>query len=206
MNTIDGMLAATAADAASFARAYAGHVSGLLRQLDASALARFADVLLEVRDAGRTVFVAGNGGSAATASHWAVDLMHGTFAPGALPLRTISLVDNVPGLTAIANDRSYGEVFTAQLEKLLQPGDVLVVISASGSSPNVVGAVEYANAHGATTLGVLGFDGGRLKERCHHAVVVATAKGEYGPVEDVHLVVNHILTMWLKSRFAAAAR
>ena len=205
MNTLDG-LTGGAGDAASFARAYAGRVAALLTQLDVTAVARFVDILLEARAAGRTVFVAGNGGSAATASHCAVDFMHGTSAVGAAPLRTISLVDNVPGLTAIANDRSYDEVFTAQLEKLLQPNDVLVVISASGNSPNVISAVEYANSHGATTVGILGFDGGQLNGLCQHAVMVRTAPGEYGPVEDVHLVVNHIVTMWLKSRRAVPAR
>jgi D-sedoheptulose 7-phosphate isomerase len=194
---------AVTADAAAYARGYAARVTALLDHLDYAAVGRLADLLLEARDAGRTIFLAGNGGSAAAASHWAVDLMHGTYSQGTRPLRAISLADNVSALTAIANDRAYEDVFAAQLEKLLQPRDVVVVISASGSSPNVVRAVEHANAHGATTVGVLGFDGGRLRELCHLVVMVATAPGEYGPVEDIHLVVNHILTTWLKARVAA---
>lgn len=199
MNKIEELLAG-APDAPSYARGYAAHVIDLLQQLDVAAVGRLADVLLAARAEGRTVFVAGNGGSSATASHWALDLLHGTYVEGAPPVRAISLVDSIGGVTALANDCEYARVFEGQLQKLLQPRDVLVVISASGNSPNVVRAVEYANAHSATTIGVLGFDGGRLQEICHLALLVPTAKGEYGPVEDIHLVLSHMLTTWLKAR------
>ena len=202
MNELERLITG-AGDATSYARGYAAHVASLLEHLDVLAVGRLADLLVKARAAGRTVFLAGNGGSAATASHWAIDLMHGTAAAGSPPLRAISLADNMAAVTAIANDRDFAGVFSEQLEKLLQPQDVLVVISASGNSPNVIRAVEYANAHGATTVGVLGFDGGRLKGLCHMALVVPTAHGEYGPVEDVHLVLNHILTTWLKARCAS---
>ena len=199
MNTLDHLIS-EAADSSAYASGYARRVAALLQHLDCAAIGRFADVLRDARAGGHTVFLAGNGGSAATASHWAIDLTQGTHADGAPPMRAISLVDNVPALTAIANDRSYQDVFVAQLEKLMRPRDVLVVISASGSSPNVVSAVEYANAHGGISVGILGFDGGRLKQLCHHALVVPTPRGEYGPVEDIHLVINHIVTTWLKAR------
>jgi D-sedoheptulose 7-phosphate isomerase len=199
MNRIEQLLAG-AGDATTYARGYAARIIALLEQLDVSAVGRLANLLLEARAAGRTVFVAGNGGSAATASHWALDLMHGTHVTGSPPLRAISLVDSIAGITALANDRDFGHVFEAQLEKLLQPEDVLVVISASGNSSNVIRAVRYANAHGGKTVGVLGFDGGHLKEICQLAVVVPTAPGEYGPVEDIHLFLNHALTTWLKAR------
>ena len=202
MNKIEELLAGSS-DAAAYARGYTSHLIALLERLDVSVVARLADVLVDARVAGRTVFVAGNGGSATTASHWAVDLAHGTHVAGAPPLRAVSLSDNIGSITALANDRDYESVFSGQLEKLLRPQDVLVVISASGNSPNVIRAVEYANAHGATTVGVLGFDGGRLKDLCQLALVVPTGHGEYGPVEDVHLVLNHILTTWLKARSAS---
>ena len=197
MKTVDELFV-EAADAAGFARGYASEVASLLHLLDAAAVGRVADILMRARSARSTVFLAGNGGSAATASHWAVDLVHGTSSSGSLGLRAVSLTDNVPTLTALANDRSYEDVFAAQLEQMMQPGDVLVVISASGNSPNVVRAVEYAKTHGATTAGLLGFDGGRLKDLCDVSVVVTTPHGQYGPVEDMHIVITHILTMWMK--------
>lgn len=204
VNNVDAMLAA-AAGAADFARRYVAYVGRLAAELDVAALEAFVDVLERARRDGRTVFLVGNGGSAATASHWANDLMLGTREGTAPALRAVSLADNVPVLTAIANDREYADVFVGQLDALFQRGDVVVAISASGNSPNVVRAVEYANAHGGTTVGVLGFDGGRLKARCGIAIVVATPAGEYGPVEDIHMVIDHLVTAWLKHRFRSRA-
>lgn len=205
MNTIDRMLT-EATGAADFARRYVEYLARLLAELDFAALEGAASLLEAARRDGRTVFLAGNGGSAATASHFANDMMLGTKAARGRVLRAVSLADNVPVVTALANDRQYADVFLGQLEALFQPGDVLIVISASGNSPNVVRAVEYANTHGGTTVGLLGFDGGRLKALCHCAVVVATPSGEYGPVEDVHLAIDHLLTSWLKTRFAREGR
>jgi len=96
-------------------------------------------------------------------------------------------------LTAIANDYGYEHVFAKQLEAQLSPGDVVVAISASGNSPNVLNAIEYANARGATTIGLTGFDGGRLAKMVRHAVHVPTERGEYGPVEDAHMVLDHLV-------------
>ncbi|HJN46895.1 MAG: SIS domain-containing protein [Vicinamibacterales bacterium] len=205
MNHVD-RLVREARDAAAYGRAYADHLGTLLARLDVEAIGRLADLLVDVRAAGRMVYLAGNGGSAACASHWATDLLNGTFVPGTPPLRAMSLVDNVALLTAIANDQSYARVLTGQLEKLLAPRDVLIIISASGNSPNVVDAAKYAKTRGASTVGVLGFDGGHLKELCDLVIMVPTPPGEYGPVEDVHLVISHILTTWLKARFEAEGR
>lgn len=199
-------MTADATGAADYARRYVDYVGRLLNGLDFRAVEEFARILEEARRAGATVFLAGNGGSAATASHFANDLGLGTRAPGAPPLRAISLTDNVPVVTALANDRDYADIFVGQLAVLFRPGDVLVVISASGNSANVVRAVEYANAHGGTTVGLLGFDGGKLRTLCRLPIVVATPAGEYGPVEDVHMVINHLLMTWLKARFAGERR
>jgi D-sedoheptulose 7-phosphate isomerase len=199
MNRIE-QPATPAIDAASHARSYAERLSRLLAGLDVDAIGRLADLLQSTRATGKTVFLAGNGGSAAAASHWATDLTHGASSAGARPIRAISLVDNAASITAIANDRAYEHIFVAQLEKLLQPGDLVIVISASGNSPNVVRAVEFANDRGGVTVGILGFDGGRLKDLCRHVVMVPTAAGEYGPVEDIHMVIDHILTTWLKAQ------
>ena len=110
----------------------------------------------------------------------------------------MSLADNVATLTALANDRGYDEVFVYQLKAFFEPADVLIAISASGNSSNVLNAAIFANEHGGTTIGFVGFDGGRLKPLCHHVLHVATAVGDYGVVEDVHLVFDHALTGCLR--------
>lgn len=204
MSNVDRMVA-KAGGAGDFARRYVEYLGSLLTALDFEALERFAGLLEDARAADRTVFFVGNGGSAAMASHWCNDLMLGTRPPSGRQIRAISLTDNVPVLTAIGNDRDYADVFVAQLESLLRTGDLLVAISASGNSPNVVRAVEYTNAHGGTTVGLLGFDGGKLRALCTLAILVATPKGEYGPVEDAHMVIDHVMMSWLKERFRAGS-
>lgn len=201
-NTLDRIYA-EAGSFQEYARRYFQYCAELTARFDLAALERFAEILDRARQDGRTVLLAGNGGSAATASHFATDLAYGASIPGAPPLRAGSLTDNVSAVTALGNDRTYADVFVGQLEHWLAPGDVLVVISASGNSLNLVRAVEYANAHGGTTVGLLGFDGGLLKTLCHLAVVVETPSGEYGPVEDLHLMIDHVVTTYLMRRLRA---
>jgi D-sedoheptulose 7-phosphate isomerase len=172
----------------------------MLNGLDAAAVLRVGALLQRARDAGATIFLAGNGGSAATASHWANDLGKATKHPAARPIRVISLSDHTPWFTALANDEGYDRVFSGQLENFAQPGDVLVVLSASGNSPNLVEAVRTAQANGVQTIGFVGFDGGVLKALVDECVWLPTPKGTYGPVEDVHAIVCHLLTTCLASR------
>lgn len=146
---------------------------------------------------GRTLYMCGNGGSAATASHLAVDISKNTRVPGLPPVRTMSLVDHVPSLTAWANDVDYAEVFTGQLAGLAEPGDVVIGISTSGNSPNVLQALRYARAHGMTTVGLLGPDGGLARELCD-AYVLAPAQS-IEEQEDVHMALAHILTRHMRS-------
>ncbi|MFE2877634.1 SIS domain-containing protein [Streptomyces roseus] len=146
---------------------------------------------------GRTLYMCGNGGSAATASHLAVDISKNTRVPGRPPVRTMSLVDHVPSLTAWANDVDYAEVFTGQLAGLAEPGDVVIGISTSGNSPNVLQALRYARAHGMTTVGLLGPDGGLARELCD-AYVLAPAQS-IEEQEDVHMALAHILTRHMRS-------
>jgi D-sedoheptulose 7-phosphate isomerase len=181
---------------ASFAKGYLAYLTKVLAQLDEKAIAAFIEALLDARAHGAHIFFIGNGGSAATASHFANDIAIGSRSRGK-PFRALSLVDNLPLLTAVANDDGYDEVFTAQLKLFLKTGDVVVAISASGNSPNVVKAVEYANAHGATTVALTGFDGGQLKRIAKLGVHVPTAKGEYGPTEDAHMVLDHLVGAFL---------
>lgn len=182
---------------AEYARKYAYYISNLLTDLDWWNIEHVIGVLDEARSAGKTVFLAGNGGSAATCSHFAEDLCYGTMVEGRRSFRAINLTDNVPYMTAVANDEGYENIFLGQLKALFNAGDILIVVSASGNSRNVIKAVEYVNESGGTTIGILGFDGGVLKRICHHSIHVKTRKGEYGPVEDIHLMLEHLITTYL---------
>lgn len=169
----------------------------LLGQIDLEAIERVFQRLRIARDEGATVYIAGNGGSAATATHWANDLGKATKRSGRAPIRAMCLGDNVSWLTALANDEGYERAFSGQLENFVRPDDVLVVISASGNSPNLVRAVELARKQGVTTMGFLGFDGGVLKGMVDDFVWVPTEKGAYEQVEDCHMSLCHILTKCL---------
>jgi D-sedoheptulose 7-phosphate isomerase len=166
----------------------------LLHQIDMNALERIVQHLRKARDNGATIYVAGNGGSAATASHWVNDLGKATKARGRGPMRVMSLSDNVSWLTALANDEGYERVFAGQLENFARAGDVLIVISASGNSPNLVQAVELARRRDVLTIGFLGFDGGTLKNSVDECLWLRTEKGAYGLVESGHALLCHILT------------
>jgi len=185
--------------AAEYAKAYSAYLAKLTSELDFDAISQFVDLLLHTRQSGKTVYFVGNGGSAATASHFANDLAIGTRCPE-LPFKVVSLTDNVPVLTAIGNDFGYDQLFVKQLEVYMQKGDVLVAISASGNSPNVIKAVEFANAMDNATVGLSGFDGGKLRTLCKHNIHVQTNKGEYGPVEDVHMFLDHLIMTYLSER------
>jgi len=195
MNKID-QLFNDSKDATSFARGYLDYLSEVLTKLDMSAIAAFSEALLQARERGAHIFFIGNGGSATTASHFANDIAIGS-RTWLKPFKAISLADNVAIITAIGNDYSYDDIFTRQLQTQMVAGDVVVAISVSGNSPNVVKAVEYANAHGAITVALTGFDGGQLKQLARLAVHVPTNKGEYGPAEDVHLILNHLVSAFL---------
>jgi len=145
----------------------------------------------------RAVFFIGNGGSAATASHFANDISIGTRTGDKKPFRAVSLTDNVAVMTALANDEGYDRMFVDQLRVHMRAGDSLVAISASGNSPNLIEAVDYATSRGATVIGLTGFDGGKLREKSDISLHVPTAKGEYGPVEDVHMIFDHLIGSYL---------
>jgi D-sedoheptulose 7-phosphate isomerase len=181
---------------ARFARGYLDYLTKVLAQLDENEIAAFMDTLVSARERGARIFFIGNGGSAATASHFANDIAIGC-RTWERPFRAMSLTDNVAIMTAIANDYGYEHIFTLQLKTVMHPGDVVVAISASGNSPNVVQAVEWANEHGATTVALTGFDGGRLRAAATQAIHVPTMKGEYGPVEDVHMIIDHLVGAFL---------
>jgi D-sedoheptulose 7-phosphate isomerase len=176
------------------------HIDALravLGRVDLASIERIVERLRFARDTAATVFVAGNGGSAAIASHWVNDLGKATKRSGRAPMRVMCLTDNASWLTALANDDGYDEVFSGQLDNFTREDDLLVVISASGSSPNLVRAVDVARKRGAVTIGLLGFDGGVLKDRVSECILLSTEKGAYELVEDGHSVICHILTSCL---------
>lgn len=179
-----------------YIKKYFEHLSEILQRIDHAAIAQVIELIIQARNQNRNIFFIGNGGSAATASHFANDLAIGCRAKLS-PYRVISLTDNNAVMTAIANDFGYEQLFVKQLEAVYRDGDLLVAISASGNSANVLNAVEYVKARGGTTIGLTGFDGGKLKRMVDYALHVPTQKGEYGPVEDVHMIFDHVIGTYL---------
>lgn len=193
MNNIDRFFTP---DPVAFADAYLAYLNEVLAGIDRNAIGRFVQNLLDARERESTVFFIGNGGSAATASHFANDLAYGT-NEYQKPFRVLSLTDNVPVLTAIGNDNGYDEVFVRQLKVLGRPGDVLVAISASGNSPNLLRAMEHAKSVGIKTVALTAFDGGKMKQLADDGIHVPTAPKEYGPAEDAHMVLDHLVGAYL---------
>ncbi len=176
-----------------YAQAYAENLAILLGQLDYAAVGGIMKAFEAAYRNKKRIYFIGNGGSASTCGHFVVDLHAGSQRHGGGGLRVHDLSGNVASLTAVANDVGYEHVFSAQLQGILEENDVVVAISASGNSKNLIKAIEYARSQKAVTIGLLGFDGGSLEPLCDHSLVVRTAKGQYGPVEDVHLIVNHLM-------------
>jgi D-sedoheptulose 7-phosphate isomerase len=170
---------------------YIDSLQSTLYNLPMEQIEQVIEVLLEAQQARKTVFIFGNGGSASTASHFACDLGKGTAQPGVPRLRVISLTDNVELITAWANDTAYEHIFTEQLRGLVEPGDVVIGISGSGRSANVLNAINLAKQSGATTIGLTGFDGGLLADMVDVPVVVPNYCMEQ--IEDVHLILEHTI-------------
>lgn len=159
-------------------------------------LRKVADIIRIARDEGNTVFTFGNGGSGSTAVHFASDLMKTATRPDLKRIRAISLNDNMPLTTAWANDSSYEHVFKEQLENLMKPGDVVIAISGSGNSKNVLLATEYARSNGGITIGLTGFDGGSLKSLA--SVLIVVPSNDMLRIEDTHLAICHLLVRLLR--------
>ena len=173
-----------------------------LMAFDKSALEGILSVFDKVTERGGTVWVAGNGGSAAIADHTVCDCTKGTHIDGHPPFRTISLTSNVAMLTALGNDISYDAVFSEQLKYYLKEEDAVLLVSSSGNSANVVKACEYAKSKGVPSIAFVGFKGGKLGEIADHTVHVAV--DNYGIVEDTHQSLIHMLTQYMKLRKTSA--
>jgi D-sedoheptulose 7-phosphate isomerase len=167
-------------------------VKHVLGQIPIGSVERIVDVILDAHRSRRRVYILGNGGSASTAGHFAADLSKATIVEGQPRLRVQSLADNQALITAWANDSSFDRVFAEQLENLIDPQDVVVAISVSGNSPNVLSAMRTARSRGAVTVGLVGASGGSLADVVDTAVRVPS--DSYGVVEDCHLVLEHAIT------------
>ncbi|MBU6147524.1 MAG: SIS domain-containing protein [Actinomycetales bacterium] len=188
---------------AEFLASYLTRLQAAISELDPMSLLRLAEAIDRTVAEGRQVLLLGNGGSAATAGHYVNDLVMAYGRTGRVA-RVRSLTDNPALITGIGNDYSFAEIFTFQLRASGGPGDLAIAISASGNSPNLLAGIEQAQALGMTTAAIVGFDGGRLAELCDIVVHAATGVGDYGPAEDLHLIVNHAIAGLLYARGVAA--
>ncbi len=176
-------------------RQFLARVAEELARVDPQEIQKLADLIYERYLNGRFVFLIGNGGSGSNASHFCEDMGKGTLARSFFDddtkkrLKVLSLTDNTPYILAWGNDEGFDRVFVEQLKNLASPGDLLVAISGSGNSPNILRAVEWANANGLTTFGCTGFSGGKLKTLAHHGFHVPL--DDMGIVESIHLTAFH---------------
>ena len=181
----------------SLIRTYISAIRETAANLPVQHIEKAVRILDEARTNGNQVYLFGNGGSAATASHLAVDLSKGTIDDGRPHLRTAALTDNIALISAWANDASYDDIFARQIECQVRPGDVVIGISSRGRSANVLNGLRRAKSCGATTIALTGFDGGSLNGMVDVCIVVPANSIEQ--VEDVHLMVGHMLTECLRN-------
>jgi len=193
MNRIDGFFTE---NIEQFSKSYFSYLKEIFDKVDLSEIKIFVELLLSARESGATIFFIGNGGSAATASHFVNDLAFGTHEYEK-PFKAISITDNVSVLTALGNDYGYGEIFVRQLKVYAKKGDVVVGISASGNSQNLISAFNYAKSSGIKTIALTAFDGGRMKVIADNCIHIPTEDKEYGPAEDVHMILDHLISSYL---------
>jgi D-sedoheptulose 7-phosphate isomerase len=197
------MLELAPADAESAVASYLEQLRSLLAKVPSDRLAAAIDLLLDARRLSRRVYVMGNGGSASTAAHIVCDFQKSATIPGQAPLRAIALTENTALMTAWANDSTYEHVFAGQVMALAEPGDIVLAISASGNSPNIVAGLSAATQKGARTIALVGFDGGIAGHIADISVHVPSH--EYGLVEDVHSALGHAMTTAIRQAVARSA-
>jgi len=194
------MLELAPADAESAVATYLENLRHLLAKVRSDRLAAAIDLLLEARQSSRRVYVMGNGGSASTAAHVVCDFQKSATIPGQAPLRAIALTENTALMTAWANDSTYADVFAGQIMALAEAGDIVLAISASGNSPNIVAGLAAATQKGAHTIALVGFDGGAAGRMADISVHVPCH--DYGLVEDVHSALGHAMTAAIRQAVA----
>jgi D-sedoheptulose 7-phosphate isomerase len=191
LNAAPGLLAGRAKPGRSTAIDYLADLARVLVLVPGEAIGQAVAMLLDARARGKRVYVMGNGGSSATASHFVCDLVKTARVAGFDPVRAFALTDNTPLLTAWANDSAYEQSFAEQVSALVDPDDVVIGISASGNSPNIVAGFRAAAAAGARTIGLVGFDGGQARDLVDVAIHVGSH--DYGLVEDSHSALTHAM-------------
>src|SRR5690242_13540242 len=175
----------------TFPEQYKAQLVDTIQALDTDAIQRAIEILAQARDEGRHIFTCGNGGSASAASHFATDMVKGASFGREKRFRIMALTDSLSTITAYSNDVSYDCVFAEQLKNFAQPGDVVVAISGSGNSPNVLCAIEYANSVGCETIALTGRDGGKLGPLAK--LQVRVVEPHMGRIEDGHMIVCHMI-------------
>ncbi len=180
-----------------FLNSYKEKIITLFDSIDINMLESIIAEMIKVFKSGSTLFVVGNGGSAATASHIQADFRFFVRYFTDFRPKVVALTDNVPLITAISNDNSYEDIFVEQMKGIFHKEDLLLAISASGNSPNVVKAVEYAKELGGKTIAFCGFTGGKLKEISDMPLYTPNKKKDYGPIEDLHMILSHVLVNYL---------
>ena len=175
---------------------YLDEISKLVLKIPASTVERITSLILNAYSEGKRIFVFGNGGGSSTSAHFVCDLAKGTVTEGKPRLKAISLAENIPLLTAWANDTDYTNTFGEQLKNLVENGDIVIGLSGSGMSPNVINAFHVANEAGATSILLSGFDGGKAVKVANDAIVVPST--DMQQIEDVHMILTHIIFRCLK--------
>jgi D-sedoheptulose 7-phosphate isomerase len=202
MNNLEKIYKNVGLDPKKFSKAYSEYLITLINQLDHDSIAECIYELENSRENDNTIFIIGNGGSASTASHIGNDfglaVLKKSNKTNNKSYRVLALTDNISVISAIGNDSTFENIFTDQLKVHFRKGDKLIAISASGNSPNLVNSVNWFKQQGGKVIGWLGFDGGKLKELVDIPVIIKSPKGEYAPVEDLHLVINHIIVTWMQ--------
>src|SRR5882672_7473713 len=183
------------------ARQYFEELQQIVVALPHGTINQIADEMMKANQSGRMVYLFGNGGSASLASHFACDLGKGTaYCNGGKRFRVLALTDNIPTMTAWANDSSYEDIFSEQLLNFVEPQDIAFAISGSGNSKNVLNALQVARSGGALTIGMSGFQGGKMKSLCDICVVVPSDNMQI--IEDLHLCMAHAIFRIVSSRMA----
>lgn len=187
----------------NYTKEYINNISECLNEMKenlSKALDDIATIFFEAKENDRTIYAMGNGGSGANASHFIGDLAKGTIKLDRKRYRAIALTDNIPQILAWANDTSYENIFVEQLKNLMIPKDVVIGISGSGNSQNVIKAIEYANENNGITIGLTGYDGGKLKNVAQNCIIVPSNNMQQ--IEDVHLIILHLISSLLRDEEA----
>jgi len=199
MNMLESMFHASESPE-EYIKNYCQHVASLASSLDAEAIAKLYALIEQAGDNDKTIFLVGNGGGASVAMQYVLDIGSDTVVEGKPGLRVMSLSDNASSITALGNDVGFEAIFERQLMANMREGDVVILMSVSGNSPNLIRAAEFANTHGGVTVGLTGIEGGKLKEMSQLSIHTLSTRDEYGPIEDTYSIIMHSIAGYLRMK------